>query len=204
MATPSWVVMGLGNPGEGYRGTRHNAGRDLVHAFAITHNFPPFVHKASAHALVSKGDVSGISVTLVLPEVAMNLSGKAALPFVKSVRAAKTLLVVRDELDLPVGTIKMTAHGRGSGGHRGVESIMRSVKTKDFLQLKIGISSATAAGKLKKPSAGEEVIEHVLGKYSPKQKERLQQSFTQGIAAIETLIRQGVEAGIQTANTPSS
>jgi peptidyl-tRNA hydrolase len=67
--------------------------------------------------------------------------------FVKSVKAAKKLLVVRDDLDLPVGTIKMTVHGRGSGGHKGVESVMRALKTKEFAQLKIGISGKTAKGR---------------------------------------------------------
>ena len=83
--------------------------------------------------------MTGENATLVLPETFVNLSGKAVSAFIKSPKAAKNLLVVHDDLDLPLGTVKLV-FGRGSGGHKGVESIMRAVKTKDFARIRIGIS----------------------------------------------------------------
>lgn len=189
------VIVGLGNPGEGYRDTRHNAGRIAVERFAKEYGFPPFTFKASSHASVSKGEIDGTPVTLVLPEVAMNLSGKAVLPFVKSVKAAKQLLVVRDDLDLPVGSIKVTVHGRGSGGQKGVESIMAALKTKDFMQLKLGISPA------QKPEAGDAVVEHVLGSFRPAEHEQMTAVCERASEAMRKWVAEGPAAAMLTANT---
>ena len=82
----------------------------------------------------------------------MNVSGKAVSTFIKSPKAAKNLLVIHDDLDLPLGTIKMV-FGRGSGGHKGVESVMRAVKTKNFARIRIGIS---AAGKKNQAKIGQQ------------------------------------------------
>ncbi len=131
----------------------------------------------------------------------MNQSGKGTSPFVKSVKAAKKLLVARDDLDLPIGVIKMTVHGRGSGGHKGVESIMRALKTKDFAQLKIGISGATAKGKVRKPSGEEKVVSHVIGRFSPKEEAELKKAFKKANEAIEAFISEGIEAAMLLANT---
>ena len=142
----AFVIVGLGNPEPEYASTRHNAGRLAVEAFAKAHDFPEFVLRKAANALVSESRIDGEKVILVLPAVSMNVSGKALAAFVKSVKAAKNLLVIRDELDLALGVIKITTYGRGSGGHKGIESIMRSLKTKEFAQMKIGISAATLKG----------------------------------------------------------
>lgn len=189
------VIVGLGNPGEGYRSTRHNAGRMAVEAFAAAHGFPAFLRKASAHASVSKGEIDEVPVTLVLPEVSMNLSGKAVLPFVKGVTAAKKLLVVRDELDMPLGTMKMTVHGRGSGGHRGVEDIMRALKTKQFMQLKVGISPA------RKPGAGEEVVEHVLSSFRPEERKVIDSVSSRAAEAMRLWVTEGPTTAMLKANT---
>ena len=133
------VIVGLGNTGKEYEKTRHNAGRSVVELLAKQEGLDEFVFNKTSNALVNKGAIEGESTTLVLPETMVNLSGKAVVAFVKSVKAAKNLLVIHDDLDLPLGAIKMV-FGRGSGGHKGVESIMRMIKTKDFARLRIGIS----------------------------------------------------------------
>jgi PTH1 family peptidyl-tRNA hydrolase len=181
--------------------TRHNAGRMAVERFAEKNGFPAFALRKTANALVSEGTLGGEKVTLVLPEVAMNLSGKAASPFVKSKPAAKRLLVIRDELDLPLGTMKMTVPGRGSGGHKGIESIMRALKTKDFVQMKLGISGATAKGKLKKPASGEKVISHVIGKFKPAETLPLEDMLMRSGEAITLFVTAGIEAALMKANT---
>ena len=196
-----YVIVGLGNPEPQYAKTRHNAGRMAVEVLATQEGFPAFVLKKTAHALVSEGRIGGEKVTLVLPEVSMNLSGKALPAFVKSKPAAKKLLVIRDELDLPLGTLKMTTYGRGSGGHKGIESIMRALKTKDFLQMKIGISGETAKGKLKKPTAGEKVVTHVIGKFKPTEEKELKDVLARAAASVVLLVSDSAEAAFMKANT---
>lgn len=197
----AYVIIGLGNPGGEYAKTRHNAGRMALELLASVEGFEDFKLKKLAHANVSTGMLDGEKVTLVIPEVAMNLSGKAAPVFVKSVKAAHKLLVVRDDLDLPLGTLKMTVYGRGSGGHKGVESIMRALKTKEFAQLKIGISGQTPKGKTKKPNSEEKVITHVIGKFSPTEEPVLKKTLKKSAESIRLFVTDGIEKAMLATNT---
>lgn len=187
------VIVGLGNPGSGYAHTRHNAGRMAVEAFARAHGFPVFKKKFLQHASVSVGEVAGQKVTLVLPEVFMNVSGKAVAPFVKNPHQAEQLLVVRDELDLPVGSIKMTGFGRGSGGQNGVESIMAAIKTKNFAQLKVGIARASDG----------DTSKHVLSTFRPEEKAPLEAALSAASASMRAFIEGGLDEGLKIANTGS-
>jgi len=195
------VIMGLGNPGSEYAKTRHNAGRMAVELIAKQEDFEEFTFKKVANALVTQGSIDGEKVTLVLPETYMNHSGKSAPHFVKSIKAAQKLLVVRDDLDMPLGNIKMTMYGRGSGGHKGVESIMRALRTKEFAQLKIGISGATAKGKVKKPSGDEKVNRHVVGRFKPAEEALLKKTLKKAAEAITIFAAEGIEKAMLAANT---
>ena len=199
-ARMSIVIVGLGNPGAQYERTRHNAGRLAVVQFVRAAGLPESVMHKTSESLVSKGEVFGESVIVVLPETLMNRSGKSVAPFVKSVKAAKNLIVVRDDLDLPLGTIKMT-FGRGSGGHKGVESIMRALKTDAFVQIKVGISAKTPKGKTKKPSGEEKVIKHVLGTFSPTEEPLLKKTLKKVVTVLELYAELGIEKAMQEANT---
>lgn len=187
----AFVIVGLGNPGSQYAYTRHNAGRMAVEAFAQREGFPAFKKKFLQHASVSVGEVAGQKVTLVLPEVYMNTSGKAVVPFVKNAHQAEKLLVVRDELDLPVGGVKMTGFGRGSGGQNGVESIMRAIKTKNFAQLKIGIARA----------ADGDTSTHVLTTFRPDEKDALTEGLTRAARSMRAFVAEGLEEALKTTNT---
>jgi PTH1 family peptidyl-tRNA hydrolase len=144
-----WTVVGLGNPGSEYTGTRHNVGRDLLRAIAKTEGIKEWKEDSKTHAQLVRGELFGKKVTLVLPDTYMNNSGKALTTLVKSKKDAESLVVVHDELDMPLGKIKFSV-GSSAGGHRGVDSIQKALKTKEFVRIRIGISPATAAGKLKK------------------------------------------------------
>lgn len=196
----AYVIIGLGNPGNEYAKTRHNAGRMAVELLAKEEGLD-FELKKLAKASVAKGVIGDEKVELVVPEVFMNLNGKVLPNFVKSVKAAKKLLVIRDDLDLPLGVIKMTTYGRGSGGHKGVESIMRTLKTKDFIQMKIGISGETPKGKLKKPGTEEKVITHVIGKFSPKEEVVLKKTLKRAAEAARLFVVEGLEKAMLVANT---
>jgi PTH1 family peptidyl-tRNA hydrolase len=197
----AYVIIGLGNPGGEYAKTRHNAGRMVVELLAKNEGFDEFALKKVAKAYVSEGDIDGEKTILVIPDVAMNLSGKVAPSFIKSVKAAQKLLVIRDDLDLPLGVIKMTGFGRGSGGHKGVESIMRALKTKDFVQMKIGISGATPKGKVKKPSSEEKVITHVIGKFSSKEEPLLKKTMKKAADVAHMFVSDGLQKAMMEANT---
>ena len=152
----SYVIVGLGNPGDEYIGTRHNTGRMLVEAFAKKQGCNDFNFDKRANALVSEGKIKREKFTLVLPDTFMNKSGNAVAQFVKSKKAAEQLVVIHDDLDLPLGRIKLSFN-RGSGGHRGVESVKRTLKTEAFIRMRIGISKDAGKGKVKKP-VGEDAV----------------------------------------------
>lgn len=195
--------MGLGNPGPEYAKTRHNAGRMAVELLAKEEGLE-FTLKKAAQAQAAEGSLHGEKdekVVLVVPEVYMNHSGKSAPAFMKSVRAAHKLLVVRDDLDLPLGVIKMTTYGRGSGGHKGVESIMRALRTKEFAQLKIGISGATSKGKLKKPAGEDKVVQYVVGKFKPAEEALLKKTLKKSSEAMRLFATDGIERAMLFANT---
>ena len=194
------VIVGLGNPGKEYEKTRHNAGRMAVELLAKQEGFDEFVFNKKAHALVSEGKLGKEKAVLVLPETYVNLSGKAVAHFVKSVKAAGDMVVVRDDLDLPIGVTKMT-FARGSGGHKGVESIMRALKTDAFAQLKIGISAAGKKNQAKKVSGEEKVVKHVIGKFKPAEEAPLKKILKKSANVLRTFAEGGIEKATMEANT---
>ncbi len=192
----SLVIVGLGNSGKEYEKTRHNAGRSVVELFAKIESFPEFVFNTKANALVAEKK----KMTLVVPETMMNLSGKAVAAYVKSAKAAKDLLVIHDDLDLPLGTLKMV-FARGSGGHKGVESVMRAVKTQDFARLRIGISGEGKKNQAKKVSGEEKVLKHVVGKWKPGEEAAAKKIFKKAAEAVRLFTTDGIEDATQFANT---
>ena len=194
------VIIGLGNPGKEYEKTRHNAGRNAVELIAKQEGAGEFVFNKTANALVVKGTVGGENATLVLPETMMNTSGKAVSTFIKTPKAAKGLVVIHDDLDLPLGTIKMV-FGRGSGGHKGVESIMRAVKTQDFARIRIGISAEGKKHQTKKVSGEEKVIKHVIGKWKPSEEATVKKVLKKVAEAVHLFASEGIESATQFANT---
>lgn len=194
------VIVGLGNPGKEFEKTRHNAGRSAVELVAKQNGFDEFVLNNTVKAQVTKGAIEGENTTLVLPETMMNLSGKAVTAFVKSVKAAKNLVVIHDDLDLPLGTIKLV-FARGSGGHKGVESIMRTIKTNEFARIRIGISAAGKKNQAKKVHGEEKVIKMVIGKWKPGEEAVLKKILKKTAEAVRLFATEGIESATQFANT---
>ena len=192
-----YIIVGLGNPGVEYAGTRHSAGRDLLTRLAKRFGVVEWKENKSAGALVAKGEI-GVGknskkkseATFVLPELFMNNSGKVVAKFVKSVKAAERLVVLYDDLDLPLGSMKIS-FGRGSGGHRGIESVMRALKTRDFIRVRIGIAPATPSGKIRKPS-GEKVIDFLMGKFRKPEEEKILKTGKRAGDAVETIVTEGL------------
>ncbi|MDE2213368.1 MAG: aminoacyl-tRNA hydrolase [Patescibacteria group bacterium] len=195
----AWLIAGLGNPSQEYVGTRHNIGRDFLLAIAKKEGMGEWKVDKKTHSLVSKGTLFGAKVGLFLPEMYMNNSGGALKGAVTSAKQASQLVVLHDELDLPLGTVKIS-FGSGAGGHRGVESIQKALKTRGFVRLRIGISPATASGKLKRPD-GERIIDFVLGKFRPPEQEKLKKTQKLVAEAIEILLTEGLAQGMTQVNS---
>jgi PTH1 family peptidyl-tRNA hydrolase len=194
-----WVIAGLGNPGNEYEGTRHNIGRDFLIALNKKEKAGEWKGDKKLHGQAAKGELFGKKAILVLPDTYMNNSGKAFLSMVTSKKQAEQLIVVQDELDLPLGTVKI-AFGSGAGGHRGVDSIQKALKTKDFIRIRVGISPKTASGKVKKPDQ-EKVVDFVLGKFKAGEEGTLKKARKTVFEAIERMLTEGREAATMKIHT---
>lgn len=134
-------IVGLGNPGKEYQKTRHNVGFMALDEFQKEHNFPDFSPSQKHSSLISEGILNSIKVVLAKPQTFMNNSGRAVKSLIPNLGLGKTkpgLVVVHDDIDILLGKVKISK-GSGSAGHKGVDSIIQSLGTKDFTRIRIGI-----------------------------------------------------------------
>jgi PTH1 family peptidyl-tRNA hydrolase len=176
------LVVGLGNPGEEYENTRHNTGRILVH----------LIEKKWA-------DFSNQKVKFITPDTFMNNSGKAVVPLVKNKKDLKDLVVIYDDIDLPIGKIKISFN-RSSGGHNGVGSIIKSLKSEEFLRIRIGISPATPSGKIRKPSGEKDVLKFLLGEFKKSELETIKKLSKKVSEAIECIFTESKDKAMSLYN----
>ncbi len=188
----NYIIVGLGNPGEEYVETRHNMGRMVLDAFVKNDKFKDWQLDKKTQALKVEGKVGKNKALLLKPETFMNKSGNSVKPLIKSKKAAETLVVIHDDLDLPLGKIKISFN-KSSGGHKGVESIMRAIKTEAFIRLRLGISGETASGKIKKPQGEEKVIDTILGEFKKNEVDELKKVIKKSALALELIIKEGRE-----------
>lgn len=186
-----YYIVGLGNPGEEYKLSRHSTGRIIADDFRKSQEFGEFETNKKLSALSCEGKIKKEKLMLILPEKYMNNSGKSVGPVIKSKKAAENLIVIHDDLDLPIGRFKIS-FGSGSAGHKGVESIMRAVKTKDFIRIKVGISPATHSGKIKKPQ-GKKVIDHILGNFKPQELKIIKKVSKKISEAMASILTDGLD-----------
>ncbi len=186
-----YIIAGLGNPGEEYKDTRHNAGRIMAEYIAKAYDFSEWKHDKKLNALVSKGEIEEEKVQLVNPETFMNKSGASLAPLISSVKKAEKLIVIYDDLDLPLGTVRMSFN-RGSGGHRGLESIAKSIKTTAFIRIRVGIAPTTPSGKTKKPSGEAAVEKHILGEFKKAEQDILKKEGKKVVEILPILFSKGL------------
>ena len=184
------IFVGLGNPDPDLEGTRHNIGRDVLKAFAKAQGFSEWQEKGKFNAEVSEGKVGKEKITLVLPTVYMNQSGGTVQKFITSAKKAESLVLVHDDLDRALGKINLN-YNKNSGGHKGVESVIKKIKTKNFGRLRLGISKATPKGVVRKPKGEEAVTKYVLGKWSKGEEKELKKSLKTAVEALEIIAKEG-------------
>lgn len=173
------LVVGLGNPGKEYELSRHNTGRIMV-------------------GLVQK-KLEGIKIKFLTPDNFMNNSGRAVAPLVKSKKDLKDLVVIYDDMDLPIGKMKISFN-RSSGGHNGLGSIIKSLKSEEFLRIRIGISPATPKGKTKKPKGEKDVLKFLLGEFKEKELTELKKLSKKVAQALETIFTEGKDKAMSVYN----
>jgi len=185
-----YTIVGLGNPGEEYKNTRHSVGRMALEKIRDNFDLPDWQNNKKSQALVSSGEIDKQKVTLVMPETFMNKSGVSAVAFVKNQSAIKKLIVIYDDLDLPIGNIKISFN-RSSGGHKGVESIIKALKSQEFVRIRVGISPVTAGGRTKKPSGDEAVAKFILGKFKPAEEKEIKKVLSKIPDAVSAIMSEG-------------
>jgi len=186
----SYIIVGLGNPGDEYEKTRHNLGRMILESFRKKYDFPVWVQNKKSRGLLSEGKIGKEKIILLEPETFMNKSGLSVRSFITSKKKAEKLIVVYDDLDLPMGLFKISFN-KGTGGHKGLESVAKNVKTKEFIRVRIGISQITPTGKLRKPKGEDKILNYLMGNLNKKDLEIIKKIKPKIIKSLETVISEG-------------
>lgn len=184
---PDLMIVGLGNPGPEYDGTRHNVGFQVVDEIAKANKVKLATFKV--HARYTTWEREGKAVLLVKPMTFMNRSGQAVGALARQYNIApENILVVADDLDLPIGQTKMKPKG-GSGGHNGHKSVAAALGSDAYPRIKIGIGKAG------------ETVDHVLSKFSREEKPVIEKCVERAVRTCELFVTQGVEDAMQFCNT---
>lgn len=188
-----WVVVGLGNPGADYAGTRHNVGFHVIDGLAARAGVP--LVRRRFDSAYGEGAVAGQGVTLVKPLGTMNRSGEAVRAWLGATAAGTDrLVVVHDDLDLPLGRLRIVPGGR-SGGHRGVQSIQDALRTTAFARVRVGIGRPAGAG--------GDVVGHVLSPFGETERRAAAEAVARAVEAVEVLIGAGLPVAMNRFNVRS-
>ena len=181
-----WLIVGLGNPGTNYERTRHNAGFRVMALLA--RDLGVKVDRVRFRAKTARAELEGHSVLLMLPQTFMNASGLAvadAASFYKIPR--ERVLVLSDDVDLPVGKIRVRREG-SAGGHNGLKSIISALGGQDFPRVKLGVGA--------KPNPEYELADWVLGKLSAQEEKIFSEAMERAVEAVHTILKDGADAAM--------
>lgn len=193
----NWIIVGLGNPGGEYKNTRHNAGFLAVDFLQDKFNFSDWKKKIFSNATISTGEINSNNVTLIKPETFMNLSGRAVSKYIKTREDIGRLIVIQDDVHLPIGTFKIS-FGKGDGGHNGITSLHQILKSKDFIRIRIGISPVQSE---ENQNYKIKLDDFVLGKFTPDEKDNLLKVFPEVEKSIHLILLNGIDVAMNISNT---
>jgi PTH1 family peptidyl-tRNA hydrolase len=180
------LIVGLGNPGKKFQKTRHNLGFTIVNKIqAVGEKFLNWKFEKKFQAEISQGKINNQKIILAKPQIFMNNSGKSVKLIIKNYRLKiENLYVVHDDLDLPLGKIRIVKN-RGSAGHKGVQSIIDQLKTKDFIRFRIGI----------KPKNEKKINREkfVLEKFKKNEEKIIKKIIKKTVEAIKFALKEGLE-----------
>jgi len=182
------LIVGLGNPGRDFARHRHNVGFRCVNVFARRHRLA--FSRSQCCARTARGVLGGEEVVLARPQTFMNRSGLAVAGLVKALRITpRDLLVIYDDLDLLLGTVRLRPGG-SAGGHHGMESIIAALGSRDFPRLRVGIG---------RPSGGD-VVSYVLDDFSPEEDREVEKAVVTAVEALECYLAEGLEEAMNRFN----
>jgi len=185
-----YLIVGLGNPGREYENTRHNVGFRSVDALAKAHGMS-FAPKKQSKAKIADGVIAGRRVLLAKPQTFMNLSGSAVQGLASFYKIPPgNIMVILDDLDLPLGTLRIRPKG-GSGGHKGVTDIIQRLGTQDFPRIRFGIS---------RPPGRMDPAAHVLLPFTGAEAPIAEQTFERVLKASEAWLTDGIELAMNRYN----
>lgn len=184
-----FVVVGLGNPGGKYEGTKHNVGFDVIDRLAKKYNID--VTKFKNKAFVGDGKINGQRVLLVKPQTFMNLSGESVREIVNFYKIPQeNFIVIFDDTSLPIGQLRIREKG-SHGGHNGIKNIIAQMGTDVFWRIKMGIGE--------KPN-GWDLADYVLAKFAPDDLPMMEQGLDKGVLAVELILEKGFQSAMNTMN----
>lgn len=184
------LFVGLGNPGGEFIGTRHNIGRETLLAAQKKFGLPQFELIAKRQGQIAEGKIGRERVVFLLPETFVNKSGAAVAPAINTFKVRpKDLILIHDDVDMLLGRTKLS-FGKNSGGHKGVESVMRALKTKDFWRMRIGVQR-------KRRVPGEDLV---LQKFRGDEKTAVKKVVKKNLQAIEDITARGPEQAMNAFN----
>lgn len=184
--TDVWMIVGLGNPGARYEGTRHNVGFMTVDALAKAYDMK--TDRLQANCQVGRGRIADQKVLLAKPLTFMNNSGEGVAKLSKYYGISpERILVVYDDLDMPSANVRLRAKG-GHGGHNGMRSIIAHLGTNEFPRVKIGIG--------RPPTGGVSIATYVLQGFTPSEEQGIQDAIQQSIEAIRAVFVLGMEKAV--------
>ncbi len=183
------IVAGLGNPGKQYERTRHNAGFLVIDELAGEHGIG--MTQAKHDAVIGRGAVGAESVLLVKPQTYMNLSGRSVAALLRNSNAGLTeLVVVHDELDLPLGEVRVKIGG-GHGGHNGLRSLIEDLGASDFIRVRVGIG---------RPPEGWDPADYVLSPFKSDERRPAAEAISRAAEAVAAIITEGPTAAMNRFN----
>jgi len=183
------LIVGLGNPGRRYRGTRHNIGWDVLDRLAHQHRV--VIDDDDGWAQIGRGTIEGRTVILARPETYVNVTGTAVADLRRRHRIAPgDLLVITDDLDLPLGTLRVRERG-SHGGHNGLRSIIEALGTTDFPRLRVGIG---------RPPEGTDPADYVLQRPSPEERTILDEAVRRAVEGVALWVADGVQVAMRHCN----
>ena len=185
-----YIIVGLGNPGDKYEKTRHNVGFDVVDRLAEKYQIA--VDTKKHRALIGKGVIEGQKVLLVKPQTYMNLSGESIRSLVEyyKIDPEEELIVIYDDFDLEIGTIRIRKKG-SAGSHNGMKSIIGQIQSKDFPRIRIGIG---------KSGGGAEWKDFVLGKTSKQDEKLIEDAVDRAADAVGCILEKGIDKAMNEYN----
>lgn len=193
-----YYVVGLGNPGDKYKKTRHNVGWQVLDYFIEKSGLPTPVLSSARSGRLSEGVVFGQEISVLYPDTFMNNSGSAVKKLVPKSEIGN-LIVIYDDIDLPIGEVKISV-GRGDGGHNGIKSIINAFSSKDFIRVRIGIAPVSFwTGKVKRP-LGAALPSFVLKSFSGREEKKLEEVKEKVFSGLKTILESGVEQAMNEIN----